>query len=308
MSSILQTSQWADFKASQGFEIIKLDTLFIHKRTLPLNNNFLYIPEASASDINGNQIELLKDLTKKHKSIFLRLEMVDRFGDNAKKILESMGFVPAFEQIQPKWRQVIDLRPTRGAILAGMKQKGRYNVKLAEKKGVEIKALVLDGKSSDQQRLLRSVFALYSETVKREGIGGRSFDYFEKMVEAFGSTDYLSVYVAYYDNKPLSGALISFYDGVASYLYGGSSNENREVMAPYLMHWQIMMDAKERGCQSYDLIGRARPGDETSSWAGLTRFKEQFGGEAVEILGSFDFVAKPLLYKIFKTVEKIRRK
>jgi len=308
MSSILQTSQWADFKASQGFEIIKLDGLFVHKRALPLSNNFLYIPEASASDINGNQIELLKDLAKKQNSIFLRLEMIDRFGDNAKKILESMGFVPAFEQIQPKWRQIVDLKPTRGSILAAMKQKGRYNMKLAEKKGVIIKQLVLDGKSPDQERFLRNMYALYNNTVKREKIGGRSFDYFEKMVEAFSSTNYLSVYIAYYNNKPLAGALISFYEGVASYLYGGSSSENREVMAPYLMHWQIMMDAKERGCESYDLIGRAKPGDETSSWAGLTRFKEQFGGEAVEILGSFDFIAKPLFYKMFRTAEKIRRK
>ena len=307
MSSVLQSKQWADFKASQGFEIIKMDDLFIHKRNLPLDKNFLYIPEASSSDINGNQVELLKDLTRKEKSIFLRLEMIDRFGENAQKILTSMGFVGAFEQIQPKWRQVVNLRETRGVILSKMKQKGRYNVKLAEKKGVTVVKRTLDGKNADQGNYLRNFFAQYNNTVQREKIGGRSFDYFEKMAAAFTGTDYLAIYLAYFENKPLSSALISFYDGVASYLYGGSSNENREVMAPYLLHWHIMLDAKERGCSVYDLIGRSRPGAE-DSWAGLTRFKEQFGGEAVEILGSFDFVNKPLWYKIFMAAEKTRRK
>lgn len=307
MSSILQSKEWADFKASQGFEIIKVDDIFVHKRNLSANKNFLYVPEASSSDINGNQIDLLKDLAKKEKSIFLRLEMIDRYGENAQKILNSMGFTVAFEQIQPKWRQVVNLSETRGVILSKMKPKGRYNIKLAEKRGVEVKKILLNGKDPDQEKFLRNLFALYSNTVKREKIGGRSFDYFEKMASAFAGTDYLSVYVAYFENRPLSAALISFYDGAASYLYGGSSSENREVMAPYLMHWQAMLDAKERNCSVYDLIGRSKPGVE-DGWAGLTRFKEQFGGEVVEILGSFDFINNPFWYKIFRIAEKTRRK
>ena len=79
-------------------------------------------------------------------------------------------------------------------------------------------------------------------------------------------------------------------------------------MAPYLMHWQAIKDAKEKGCKTYDLHGRARPEDERSSWSGITRFKEQFGGEAVELLGSYDYINKPIHYQIFKFAEKTRRK
>lgn len=307
MSSILQTKQWADFKRTCDFEIIQSDNLYIHKKNLPFSNNFLYVPEATSSEINGNQIEHLKRLTKDHKSIFLRLEIVDRYGDNANKILASMGFVRAFEQVQPKWRQIVDLTQTRGTILSQMKQKGRYNVKLAERKGVEIKKITLGGQDSKQDQFLMTFFDIYNQTVKREGITGRSKEYFEKMSKAFAGSDYLTIYVAYYENKPLSAALISICDGLASYLYGGSSDQNREVMAPYLLHWQAMIDAKEKGAKAYDLIGRAKPGDEQSPWSGITKFKEQFGGEAMEILGSYDLVNKKFLYQIFKILEKRRR-
>lgn len=308
MSSILQSEQWADFKASQGFEVIKLDSLFVHKRHLPFNNNFLYVPEASSADISGNQIDDLKALAKREGSIFLRLEMIDRFGNNAKKILLSMNFVEAFEQVQPKWRQVVDLSQTRGAVLSQMKQKGRYNIKLAERRGVKIESYVMDGKNPNQDKALGIFFNIYRKTVEREKIAGRSFEYFEAMIRSFAATSHLRIYVAYYNGKPLAASLVSIYAKVASYLYGGSSDENREVMAPYLMHWQAMVDAKDEGCIAYDLIGRSKPGDEKSSWAGLSRFKEQFGGEVVEILGSFDYVNKPLMYKLFKIAEKSRRK
>lgn len=308
MGSILQTKQWADFKKNFGFEIISSDNLFVYKKELPFRKNFLYVPEVSSSQINGNQIEQLKGLAKNHNSIFLRLELIDRYGDNANKILLSMGFKQAFEQVQPKWRQIVDLTPTRGTILSQMKQKGRYNVKLAERKGVQIRKISLKEFGDKEKLFVNQFFEIYNQTVKREGIGGRSRDYFFKMAKAFEQTDYLWVYIAFYENKPLAAALISVYESVASYLYGGSSSENREVMAPYLMHWQIMIDAKEKGSQIYDLIGRSKPDNLNSKWAGITRFKEQFGGQAVEILGSYDFINNKFAYQVFKLIEKRRRR
>ncbi|OQA52436.1 MAG: Lipid II:glycine glycyltransferase [candidate division WS2 bacterium ADurb.Bin280] len=307
MGSILQTKQWADFKKSFGFEIISSDNLFVHKKQLPFGKNFLYVPEVSSSQISGNQVEQLKSMAKQHNSIFLRLELIDRYGDNANKILLSMGFKKSFEQVQPKWRQIVDLTPTRGTILSQMKQKGRYNVKLAQRKGVQIKRVSLKEFGEKEKIVLDQFFEIYNQTVKREGIGGRSREYFVEMAKSFEQTEYLWVYIAYFENKPLSAALISMYDGVASYLYGGSSSQNREVMAPYLMHWQIIVDAKEEGAKLYDLIGRSAPDNPGSKWAGITRFKEQFGGQAVEILGSYDFINSKFAYQVFKLIEKRRR-
>lgn len=312
MKSILQTPEWAEFKKSQGWEILNLGEIFIHKRSLPLGQNFLYLPEVSASDISPQQIEELKKITKNNRSVFTRLELIDRFNENSYKLIRSFGFNKAFEQVQPKWRQIINLGLSEEEILAQMKSKGRYNIRVAERHEIRIKNLELRIKNGETDLdskflLLNSFYKLYTETVKREGITGRSLKYFTDMLDSFSETDYLEIYIASYKNEPVAGALVSFYEGVASYLYGGSSREHKEVMAPYLMHWKITKDAKARGVKTYDLLGRDAP-ETVGKWAGVTRFKEQFGGEAVEILGSFDYVNKPAMYKLFRVAERFRRK
>jgi len=306
MKSILQTKEWANFKASYDFEILNLGKIFVHKRKLPFNQNFLYIPEMSAKNISPQEVEDLAKLAKEQNSIFTRLELVDEFTDSGFKLLGSFGFQKSFEQVQPKWRQIIDLKPTRGEILSQMKQKGRYNVKLAERKGVKIESYA----ANDQKltKVLPAFHSLINDTVQREKITGRSLSYFENLLKNFETTDYLKIYVAYFESVPVAAALISFYDDTASYLYGGSSRAHKEVMAPYLMHWQIIIDAKEKGMNNYDMLGRSIPEQENHKWAGVTKFKEQFGGRAVEILGSFDYINKPVAYKLFQIAEKMRRK
>jgi len=298
MKSVLQSKEWAQFKKTQGFEIFELDGLYVHKRNLPAGRNFLYIPEADASAVNQGHLDEIKKLAQAQKSIFARLEINDKFSENADQMIQALGFVKAFEEVQPKWRQIIDISKSEEEILAQMKQKGRYNIKVAQKHDVEIKK----GKEN-----LETFYTLYQETVKREGITGRSLEYFKKMVDNFLETDYLEIYLATYQNEPVAAAIITFYDGIAGYMYGGSSRSHKEVMAPYLMHWKIIQDAKTRGCTKYDLLGRTKPETE-GKWAGVTRFKEQLGGEAVEILGSYDFVNQSFAYKLFKTAEKLRRK
>jgi lipid II:glycine glycyltransferase (peptidoglycan interpeptide bridge formation enzyme) len=305
MKSILQTPEWADFKSKFDFEIIEFDGHFIHKRKLPYGQNFLYLPEVAAKDFSAGSIDELKKIAKQNETIFARLEIVDEFTENAHKLLQSLGFSKAFEELQPKWRHIIDLKPTRGEILAQMKQKGRYNIKLSERKGVKIERFPV--KNLDL-KYLKYFYTLYQETVKREGISGRSFEYFKELVESFKNTDYAYLYFAIYKSEPAAAALITFYDETSLYLYGGSSRQHPEVMAPYLMHWQIICDAKELGMTQYDMLGRSEPGDESHKWSGVTRFKEQFGGRAVEILGSYDYINKPFLYKLFRLAEKMRRK
>jgi lipid II:glycine glycyltransferase (peptidoglycan interpeptide bridge formation enzyme) len=258
-----------------------------------------------AKEFSAGSIDELKEVAKAEQSIFVRLELVDEFSENAHKLLQSLGFTKAFEELQPKWRQVIDLTPTRGEILAQMKQKGRYNIKLAERKGVKVERYPLN---KIDKKELGYFYRLYQETIKREGITGRNLQYFVELAQSFKETDYFDLYIASYHGEPLAGALISFYDKTSLYLYGGSSRQHSEVMAPYLMHWEIMCDAKERGMESYDMLGRSKPEEQNHKWAGVTRFKEQFGGRAVEILGSYDYINKPFLYNLFKTAERMRRK
>jgi len=319
VKSILQTKEWANFKATQGFEILNIGELFVHKRNLPYGQNFLYLPEVSSDYLTAQNMDEIKKLANEQKSVFARVELVNSYSANADKIVQSFGFAKSFEQVQPKWRHIIDISKSEDEILSQMKSKGRYNIRVAERHKVQIEKLKIKNhlpadamhqalQAGNDNGKIKDFYDLIQQTTKREKITGRSLNYFAKMVDSFADTDYLEIYIASYQGKPLAGALVSFYTGVASYLYGGSSSENREVMAPYAMHWQIIKDANARSMKSYDMLGRAKPGDEKSKWAGVTRFKEQFGGEAVEILGSYDFIAKPLYYKIFKLAESMRRK
>lgn len=309
MKSFLQTEQWAEFKKAQGFEIIEFDSLFVHKRPLPLGQNFLYIPEASGETVTKDELDKLKKLAKQHDSVFLRLELIDHYSDNADAIMKAFKFRKAFEEVQPKWRQIIDLKRDEAEILSQMKPKGRYNIRLAQRHGVKIDHYNSRDlpKLKDWQKILASFYKMYESTVEREDLGGRNQKYFEDMVDKFSLTDYLEIYIARYNEEPVAAAIIGFFDSAANYLYGGSSREHKEVMAPYLMHWQIICDARLRGMKIYDLIGRTAPG-KTGKWAGVTKFKEQFGGQAVEIMGSYDYVLKPAIYRTFKLAEKMRRK
>lgn len=308
MKSILQTKEWADFKASQGFLILNVGNLFAHERKLPYGQNFIYLPEVSSKYLTAQNMQEVKNLAKERDSVFIRIEFIDPFSDSADKIIRSFGFVKSFEEVQPKWRQVIDISGSVEDILAQMKPKGRYNIRLAQKKQVEVNSYNSKTININDKSVINSFYRLVAQTVQREGISGRPLDYFITMIDKFSDTDYLEIYIASYKGEPLAAALVGFYGDVASYLYGGSSSEHREVMAPYAMHWQIIKDAKSRGIKRYDMLGRSRPADKNSKWSGVTRFKEQFGGEAVEILGSYDFINKKFIYRIFRLLEGVRRK
>lgn len=318
MKSLLQTSQWANFKEKQGWKIYNLDEIHILEKKLPLEKSFLYAPEIKWGDSTKVQkiCENTKNIAEKSQTIFLRLEILDEIDDKIVANLKKLGFQKAFEEIQPEWRQVIDISKSEDEILAQMKPKGRYNIRVAQKHGIKI----------DQTHEVSDFFKLYQETSKRDKFEGRDQKYFEDLVESLKENN--QVFIAKYQGKPIAGLIITFYDGVASYLYGASSGEHREVMAPYLAHWQAILEAKKRGCQTYDLLAiepfkesnpqsdyrlqqnsedGGRKAESCHKYSGITRFKEQFGGKKVHLIGSWDLVYKPVWYKLFKFAEQIRR-
>ena len=222
---------------------------------------------------------------------------------------------------------MIDLTKSEDEILQLMKQKGRYNVRLAQKRGVELKAvsskqekgLRLRGRSpsgSDSKRkrkkgsvskLVGEFFELLDITTKRDEFRGHGVSYYEKMLEKLG--DQAELIMAYYDGQPVAGGIFTFYGKTAVYYYGASSDEYRNVMAPYLVQWTAIQEAKKRGCETYDFLGVAPPFDGAQDlrddvvdhpWAGVTSFKKKFGGEGVEFSEPFDLVLRPLVYSAYK--------
>jgi lipid II:glycine glycyltransferase (peptidoglycan interpeptide bridge formation enzyme) len=199
---------------------------------------------------------------------------------------------------------LIDLTAPEEEILARMNPKWRYNIRLASRKGAAVR------RAGEEE--LPAFYALLRETARRDGIAVHSLDYYRTLFNH--SRDYrgagrqeLRLYLAEYGGEAL-GAVITLFRGAEGvYLYGASSDRNRNLMASYALQWRAMTDARAWGCQSYDLFGIPPSADPAHPMAGLYRFKTGFGGRIIHRPGSWDYPCRPLGAYLFRGLEKIRK-
>lgn len=229
-----------------------------------------------------------RDLAKKEKAIFMRIEPYYPKGSF------HFGGKVSKESYLPRHTLLVDLRPDEKEILAQMKQKGRYNIKQAEKAGVAL----MHSKGQE----LAEFYEILKETAERDGFqlhDRKFYDMFLDLLEDRGR-----FYVAKLEGGLLAGIFVSHFGGRATYYFGASRGEHREKMAPYALQWFAMQDAKLRGHEKYDFLGIAPEGDEKHPLAGVTQFKTRFGGERVEYESARVFVYRPVwwwLYRVAKT-------
>ena len=182
-----------------------------------------------------------------------------------------------------------------------MKPKTRYNINLAERKGVEVEI------STDPEKV--DVFhKILVETVSRNSFRGHPKSYYEKILGFFGERGIIKLYLAKFEGKYVVVNIMCFYGDTVLYLHGASSNEFRNVKAPYLLQCRAICDAKTNGFNHYDFWGIAPTDDPLHRWAGVTRFKKGFGGEQINYPGTFDVVISKswyLIYKVFRFLNKI---
>lgn len=329
--SLLQTAWWAKFKESGGWKSKEYGSLYGLTRQLPFGRSILYFPEIPLDLEHGIPFDdqaiyiSRKDDEKPPKGrIFTRFEFLEFWtSEHANKLLHA-GLVKAFEDVQPEYRQWVVLDKSEEDLLKEMKPKGRYNIGVAKKHDLEIKWGIND-------QSIQALFNLYSQTAKRADFNGRNLAYFQKLAQVLKENEAGDIIVVSKNGEPLSALLLSFYGGVCSYLYGGSSGD-RSLMAPYLAHWEAIKRAKRDGCEIYDLLAIAPfseelgarnleldgklvpspqflvPDDSHHPHAGLTRFKTQFGGQSVRLLGSWDLVHSPIWYTLYRFAERRRRK
>ena len=119
--------------------------------------------------------------------------------------------------------------------------------------------------------------------------------------------DNLKLILAYYNNEPIAGMLMTVFSETATYLHGGTSQKYKDAMAPFLMHWEAIRIAKKLGLKNYDFGGIAPDGDPTHSWAGITRFKKSFSGFEVVYPGTFDLIYSPIWYNVYKQARLARK-
>ncbi len=202
---------------------------------------------------------------------------------------EGGGARKSRDDIQPPSTVIVDLSPPLEGILSGMKSKTRYNVRLAQRKGVE----VYQGGMDD----LPLLYEMYRATSSRDQFVIRPFSYYEDAWGSFLRAGLAQLLLARYEGEVLAGLVLFHFGDKAWYMYGASTDRHRQLMPNHLLQWEAMRWAKARGCASYDMWGAPEVLDEGDPMWGVFRFKEGFGGEFTSYLGSFDFpVSRPLYW------------
>ena len=299
---ILQTGEWGELKRGFGWEAIRVihgpigaQILF---RTLPLGFTLGYIPklaignqQPASDEVFWNEVDLI---CKRRRAIFLKVEP-DAFADVG---FHPSAFILSRQNIQPPRTFIVDLRGSESEILARMKQKCRYNIHLAEKKGVTVRAW------ND----IAAFHKMIQITGGRDGFGVHSPEYYRRAYELFHPTGMCELLVAEFENRPLAAVMVFARGRRSWYIYGASNDEERNRMPTYLLQWEAMRWAKRRGCEEYDLWGVPDEDEATLEaqfekrrdglW-GVYRFKRGFGGELKRAAQALDEVHNPFLYKLY---------
>lgn len=288
-----------------------IGSLCVLIRKMPIFGNIMYASRGPVCDIHDISVmkqitEGAKELAKKYKAIVLRIEPDILSSDESfRDIVTNLGYkikddAKDFkDEIQPRYVFRLDIKDkTEEEILAGFKQKWRYNIKLAGKKGVTIK----EGTKED----LKDFHKIMIETGARDGFIIRPLEYFEKMYDCLGPK-HMKILMAYYEDKPISGVIPIFYGNKTWYLYGASSNQHRNLMPNYLLQWEMIKMAIARNDDIYDFRGVSGVVDENHPQYGLYRFKQGFGATFTEFIGEVYYPFKPLTYKLYRFSEKTFR-
>lgn len=280
----LQSVEWERLQNAIGRKTWKIDDVLLIQHRLPLGLNYLYCPRPQA--IGDNFFEGAEKIAVQEQSIFLKVDPTYEL-----RIKTNYGYQES-DSLQPHKTTVLNLQKAEEELLAKMHEKTRYNIRLAEKHGAGIK----NGQYEEFWQMLQ-------ETAKRDKFATHERGYYEKLLETHSENFSNELFFAEYKGKVLAAALINFYKPSASatYLHGASTREHKEIMAPHLLHWQVIKEAKKRGFDYYDFWGI----DEIK-WPGVTRFKLGFGGDVVEYPLAVDIIYRPAWYKIYRLVKKLK--
>jgi len=265
-------------------------------RQLRFGFTIAYIPKGPLGEDWDSLWPEVDAVCASHRAIFLKVEQ-DCWEDGEVDLLEQ-GFKASPHSIQPRRTITLDIGQDEETLLAAMKQKTRYNIRLAEKKGVVVKA------SDDVQAFSE----MMDETGQRDDFGVHTLAYYQRAYQLFHPEGYNELLVAEYEGQPLAGLMVFARGERAWYLYGASNNLQRNLMPTYLLQWEAIRWAKRRGCKLYDLWGvpdndentlEAQFMERSEGLWGVYRFKRGFGGQLRRSGMAWDRVYKPLPYQAY---------
>ncbi len=313
----VQTWQWGEFRQQTEKKIERIgffqdgkiqNALQVTFHPIPFLPQYTigYCPRSFTPD--EDQLAGLKELGKQHNAIFIKLEpniakpINNR--DELKPLIEFLlnnGCEPGRPFFAENTFQ-LDLTPSENELFAKLKNKTRYNVKLAQRKGVKI---VEDNSAKG----LAIYLQILEETLKRQNFYLHTPAYFKTMWELLHDSDLMHIFHANYEGTTLASWIMFKWKDVLYYPYGASRNIHREVMASNLMMWEMITWGKRQGATLFDMWGSLGLNPNPKShWYGFHRFKEGYGAELMQFVGTFDLVLQQPHYKIFRTSDSLRWK
>ncbi|HLH64018.1 MAG TPA: peptidoglycan bridge formation glycyltransferase FemA/FemB family protein [Ktedonobacteraceae bacterium] len=319
--NLLQSWGWGELKARFGWHPLRLALFDSEQQTItaaalvlrrtapgvPLRAGHLaYIPRGPIGDRSSPSYQILlselHSYLKGQGAVALQVELpfevdgehTDEFFPPQRRIPDpacrDSGFrkVPA---IQPARTILLDITPGEESLLAHMKEKWRYNLRLAQRKGVQIRVAQADED-------VRNWYHLLELTGQRDDFGIHTLDYYLTAWNIFAPRNQGRLLLAEYDGQLLAGIFVGLMGRQAIYLYGASSNEQRNLMPNYLLQWEAIRWARSQGATCYDFWGIPETDDENEAMAGVYRFKSGWGGRVVRFPGNYEYVYRPLAMKI----------
>lgn len=269
----------------------------ILRRPLPRTPfGVLYVPKGPALDFGNTELFArilteLKGIARQQRAIFIKIDPDVRIDMPAAKELFQRAWRVSDEQIQFHNTVTLDLTRSEDEILAAMKPKWRYNLRLAEKKGVRI--------ASPETGDWRLFYDMYAETGSRDGFLIRSFEYYRDVWTTLQDAGQAKLFLARVNDEPIAGIVLFLFGKRAWYFYGASRSAHRDLMPNHLLQWEAIRWAKAQGCAEYDFWGAPDRLEESAPMYGVYKFKMGFGGEFVERIPAHDFVVNRALYWLY---------
>ena len=248
-------------------------------------------------------MEAIKNEALKNKAILVKFEPYEKLTEKTIKRIEALKKTYDFGQgkaLFTKYTFQLDISKSEEELLKNMHQKTRYNIRLAEKKGVEIR-------EDNSEEAFEEYWQLMEETTKRQGFYAHTKKYHRKMWQMMTSSGMGHLLKAAYQGETLTTWILFVLNGILYYPYGASSNKFREVMASNLMMWEAIRFGKKQGCKLFDMWGSLGPEPDTKDpWFGFHKFKQGYGGDLTEFVGTYDLVINSPGYYLYNLAEKLR--
>ena len=309
---VLQSWAWGELKARFGWRVQRVavgpvgaQVLF---RPLPAGlGSIAYVPKGPLVDWKDEALlkallEAIRPLARRWRAICLKIEPNVEDSPALADRLRLLGFRASPQAVQPRRTILVDLNAEPDEVLARMKQKTRYNVRLAGRRGVTVRR----GDEAD----LAAVYGLMEVTAERDGFGIHSQAYYDTAYRLFVPSGQGCLLLAEFEGQLLASVLVLAFGETSIYMAGASSDAERQRMPTYLLQWEAMRWAQEQGCRTYDLWGvpdenevalEAEFMQRSSGLWGVYRFKRGFGGRLSRTLGAWDLVYTPLRYQLYTT-------